>query len=156
MSRVQLARNVADIDAAVEFYSKLFDAKPAKRRPAYANFAIVEPPLKLVLIEDPDGRTGGVSGALNYLGVEVVTSEAVQAVTCRLADAGRSPFVENSTTCCHAVQDKAWLNDPDGAPWEVYAVLADAPQESSPPQFYSGSFCVHWEISDIDVSLPIQ
>lgn len=131
MSRVQLALNVADIDAAVEFYSKLFDAEPAKRRPGYANFAIAEPPLKLVLIENAAGRTGGVSGALNHLGVEVETSEAVQDATRRLAAAGLAPSIEESTTCCYAVQDKAWVNDPDGAPWEVYTVLADAPEETS-------------------------
>lgn len=131
MSRVQLALNVADIDAAVEFYSKLFDAEPAKRRPGYANFAIAEPPLKLVLIENAAGRTGGVNGALNHLGVEVETPEAVQDATRRLAAAGLAPSVEESTTCCYAVQDKAWVNDPDGAPWEVYTVLADAPEETS-------------------------
>ena len=126
MSRVQLALNVADIDAAVEFYSKLFNAEPAKRRPGYANFAIAEPPLKLVLIENPAGRGHGVAGALNHLGVEVETPEEVQAATARLAGEGLDPEVQESTTCCYAVQDKAWVDDPDGAPWEVYTVLADA------------------------------
>ena len=130
MSRVQLALNVADIDAAVEFYSKLFGAQPAKRRPGYANFAIVEPPLKLVLIENPSARGEGVAGALNHLGVEVESPEEVQAATRRLAGHGLEPEVQESTTCCYAVQDKAWVNDPDGAPWEVYTVLADAPAET--------------------------
>ena len=130
MSRVQLALNVADIDQAVEFYSKLFDAQPAKRRPGYANFALADPPLKLVLIEHPEHRGEGVAGALNHLGVEVETPEEVRAATARLTGEGLVPDVEESTTCCYAVQDKAWVNDPDGAPWEVYTVLADAPAET--------------------------
>jgi catechol 2,3-dioxygenase-like lactoylglutathione lyase family enzyme len=130
MSRVQLALNVADVDAAVEFYSKLFAAEPAKRRPGYANFAIADPPLKLVLIEHRDGRGHGVAGALNHLGVEVETPGEVRAATARLAGEGLDPDVQESTTCCYAVQDKAWVDDPDGAPWEVYTVLADAPPET--------------------------
>jgi catechol 2,3-dioxygenase-like lactoylglutathione lyase family enzyme len=130
VSRVQLALNVADMDSAVEFYSKLFDAAPAKRRPGYANFAITEPPLKLVLIEHPDGRGHGTAGALNHLGVEVETPEQVQAATARLTGEGLDPEVQESTTCCYAVQDKAWVDDPDGAPWEIYTVLADAPEET--------------------------
>jgi len=130
MSRVQLALNVVDIDTAVEFYSKLFAAEPAKRRPGYANFAITDPPLKLVLIENPAGRGDGVAGALNHLGVEVETADEVRAATIRLSGEGLDPDVQKSTTCCYAVQDKAWVNDPDGAPWEVYTVLADAPAET--------------------------
>jgi catechol 2,3-dioxygenase-like lactoylglutathione lyase family enzyme len=130
MSRVQLALNVADIDAAVEFYSKLFGTEPAKRRSGYANFAVAEPPLKLVLIETPAGRGDGVRGALNHLGVEVETPEEVRAATLRLANEGLTPAVQESTTCCYALQDKAWVTDPDGAPWEIYTVLADAPGES--------------------------
>jgi catechol 2,3-dioxygenase-like lactoylglutathione lyase family enzyme len=127
---VQLALNVGDIDAAVEFYSKLFDAEPAKRRPGYANFAIADPPLKLVLIEHREVRGNGVVGALNHLGVEVETPDEVQAATVRLLGQGLQPEVQESTTCCYAVQDKAWVDDPDGAPWEVYTVLADAPEET--------------------------
>jgi catechol 2,3-dioxygenase-like lactoylglutathione lyase family enzyme len=130
MSRVQLALNVADVDAAVEFYSKLFRTASAKRHPGYANFVIVDPPLKLVLIENPDGRGEGVIGALNHLGVEVDTPGEVQAATARLAGEGLEPDVQESTTCCYAVQDKAWISDPDGACWEVYTVLADAPAET--------------------------
>jgi catechol 2,3-dioxygenase-like lactoylglutathione lyase family enzyme len=130
MSRVQLALNVACIDEAVEFYSKLFASEPAKRRPGYANFAIADPPLKLVLIEDPTRRGGGVAGALNHLGVEVETPGEVQAAAVRLSCVGLDPEVQESTTCCYAVQDKAWVNDPDGAPWEVYTVLADALAEA--------------------------
>jgi len=130
VSRVQLALNVADIDSAVEFYSKLFAAEPAKRRPGYANFAIADPPLKLVLIERAEGRGTGVAGALNHLGVEVITADEVRDATRRFTDEGLEPVVEEETTCCYAVQDKAWVNDPDGAPWEVYVVLADAPEET--------------------------
>ncbi len=130
MPRVQLALNVSDIDASVEFYSKLFGAQPAKRRPGYANFALIEPGLKLVLIENAEARGTGVGGALNHLGVEVETPEEVQVATRRLAAEGLIPEVEEATTCCYAVQDKAWVQDPDGAPWEVYTVLADAPMEA--------------------------
>jgi len=126
VSRVQLALNVSDIDAAVDFYSKLFGAEPAKRQPGYANFAIAEPPLKLVLIENPASRGSGVMGALNHLGVEVATPEEVREATGRLSGAGLDTDVQESTTCCYAVQDKVWANDPDGAPWEYYTVLADA------------------------------
>lgn len=129
MSRVQLALNVSDIDAAVDFYSKLFGTEPAKRQPGYANFAITEPPLKLVLIENPAARSGGVAGALNHLGVEVSTPHEVQEAIGRLSEEGLSTEVQESTTCCFAVQDKVWVNDPDGAPWEYYSVLADASDE---------------------------
>jgi catechol 2,3-dioxygenase-like lactoylglutathione lyase family enzyme len=119
MSRVQLALNVTDLDAAVDFYSKLFSTTPAKRRPGYANFAIVEPPLKLVLIEGAGG------GTLNHLGVEVETTDDVEAAQRRLDGQGLDTAAE-SGACCYAVQEKVWVNDPDGAPWEVYTVLADA------------------------------
>jgi catechol 2,3-dioxygenase-like lactoylglutathione lyase family enzyme len=131
MSRLQLALNVSDLDTSVEFYTKLLGSPPAKRRPGYANFAVIEPPLKLVLIENPTGRGTGVSGALNHLGVEVESSDEVRVATARLASEGLDPDIQESTTCCYAVQDKAWVMDPDGAPWEVYTVLADAPDESS-------------------------
>jgi catechol 2,3-dioxygenase-like lactoylglutathione lyase family enzyme len=130
MSRLQLALNVSDMDAAVEFYSKLFAIEPAKRRPGYANFAVANPPLKLVLIEGRGDRGHGVVGALNHLGVEVETPDEVRAATARLRDEGLDPEVQESATCCYALQDKAWVDDPDGAPWEVYTVLADAPDES--------------------------
>jgi catechol 2,3-dioxygenase-like lactoylglutathione lyase family enzyme len=123
---VQLALNVSDIDASVDFYSKLFATEPAKRRPGYANFAITEPPLKLVLIENPAARGDGVMGALNHLGVEVSTPHEVQEATRRLSEEGLSTELQESATCCFAVQDKVWVTDPDGAPWEYYTVLADA------------------------------
>ena len=122
MSRVQLALNVSDLDAAVAFYSRLFAAEPAKRQPGYANFAIAEPPLKLVLMESPAG-----GGTLNHLGVEVEDTDAVAAATARLSGEGRPTDVEENVTCCYAVQDKVWVSDPNGARWEVYTVLADAP-----------------------------
>ncbi len=116
MSRVQLALNVSDLDEAVDFYSKLFGTEPAKRRPGYANFAIADPPLKLVLIEDADARGSGVVGALNHLGVEVETTDEVRGGHRPARDEGSTPTVEEQTTCCFAVQDKVWVNDPDGAP----------------------------------------
>jgi catechol 2,3-dioxygenase-like lactoylglutathione lyase family enzyme len=121
MSRVQLALNVSDIDAAVAFYSKLFATEPAKRRPGYANFAIDEPALKLVLIENPDA-----AGTLNHLGVEVASTDEVTAASARLAADGLATATEESVACCYAVQDKVWVNDPDAAPWEIYTVLADS------------------------------
>jgi catechol 2,3-dioxygenase-like lactoylglutathione lyase family enzyme len=121
MSRVQLALNVDDIDAAVDFYSQLFDAKPAKRRPGYANFALDEPALKLVLIENP-----GQGGSLNHLGIEVGSTEEVVAATRRYAALGMPTRVEDGTTCCYALQDKVWVSGPSGEPWEVYTVLGDA------------------------------
>jgi catechol 2,3-dioxygenase-like lactoylglutathione lyase family enzyme len=130
MSRVQLALNVADIDSAVEFYSKLFGAEPAKRQPGYANFAIADPPLKLVLMENAEARESGVAGALNHLGVEVETPDEVTAASVRLNGSGLATKTQDQTTCCYAVQDKVWVQDPNGAPWEVYAVLADAPAET--------------------------
>jgi len=120
MSRVQLALNVSDLDAAVEFYSKLFDTPPAKIRPGYANFAVVEPPLKLVLIEKT-----GATGALNHLGVEVESPEEVAAAQRRLTAHGMGTTVEDQVSCCYAVQDKVWVDSPDGSPWEIYTVLAD-------------------------------
>jgi catechol 2,3-dioxygenase-like lactoylglutathione lyase family enzyme len=124
MSRIQLALNVDDIDQAVTFYSRLFDAAPAKRRPGYANFALDEPALKLVLIENP-----GRGGSLNHLGVEVASTEEVVAATRRYAAAGLPTEVEDGTTCCYALQDKVWVSGPGGERWEVYTVLADAGAE---------------------------
>ena len=121
MSRVQLALNVSDLDAAVGFYSKLFGSPPAKLRPGYANFAVVDPPLKLVLVAG-DGRPG----TLNHLGVEVTSPDQVGAAQRRLAAQGLATASEEGVSCCFAVQDKVWVDDPDGAPWEVYTVLADA------------------------------
>lgn len=125
MSRVQLALNVDDVEEAVAFYSKLFGAPPAKRRPGYANFALDEPALKLVLIENQ-----GAGGTLNHLGVEVGSRDEVAAATGRLAEQGLAPRPEDGVTCCYALQDKVWVNDPSGAPWEIYTVLADAPGSS--------------------------
>jgi catechol 2,3-dioxygenase-like lactoylglutathione lyase family enzyme len=151
MSRVQLALNVSDIDEAVEFYSRLFGAEPAKRQPGYANFAIADPPLKLVLMEDHTARGHGTVGALNHLGVEVETPDEVTAATGRLSDTGLETEVEEQTTCCYAVQDKVWVSDPDGAPWEVYTVLADAPAETGIAG--DGSCCVPEAIGTVPVAV---
>jgi catechol 2,3-dioxygenase-like lactoylglutathione lyase family enzyme len=124
MARVQLALNVSDLTSAIDFYSKLFDTPPAKVRPGYANFAVAEPPLKLVLIE----KTGATS-ALNHLGVEVESRDEVAAAHRRLTDHGLGTTVEDQVSCCYAVQDKVWVDSPDGSPWEIYTVLADAESE---------------------------
>ena len=121
MSRVQLALNVSDLDEAVTFYSKLFATEPAKVRPGYANFAIAEPPLKLVLIE---GAAPG--GTLNHLGVEVETGDKVHEEIARLADEGMFSEEQIGTTCCYATQDKVWVTGPAGERWEVYTVLSDS------------------------------
>jgi catechol-2,3-dioxygenase len=121
MSRVQLALNVSDIDSAIDFYSKLFATQPAKRRPGYANFAIAEPPLKLVLIENP-----GAAGGLNHLGIEVESSEQVTQASDRLQQTDLSVTPKAQSTCCYALQDKVWVKDPDGANWEIYVVLEDS------------------------------
>jgi catechol 2,3-dioxygenase-like lactoylglutathione lyase family enzyme len=121
VSRVQLALNVTDLDDAIRFYSKLFATEPAKLRPGYANFAIADPPLKLILFENRDAET-----RLNHLGVEVAGTDDVAAAQRRLADQGLATATEDGVTCCYAVQDKVWVDDPDGAPWEIYTVLADA------------------------------
>ena len=122
MSRVQLAINVNDIEEAVSFYTALFGTGPAKRRPGYANFAIAEPPLKLVLLENP-----GQGGTLNHLGVEVADTGAVEAEQARLAAAGLAAVEERDTTCCYARQDKFWVTGaPGGERWEIYTVLADS------------------------------
>jgi catechol 2,3-dioxygenase-like lactoylglutathione lyase family enzyme len=130
MSRVQLALNVSDLDAAVVFYSKLFGSPPAKVHPGYANFAIADPPLKLVLMEHADARGTGVTGALNHLGVEVDEPAQVAQASGRLAGEGLDTLDQQETTCCFAVQDKVWVEDPDATPWEIYTVLADAPVET--------------------------
>jgi len=130
VSRVQLALNVSNIDEAVDYYSRLFATEPAKRRPGYANFAIEDPPLKLVLIENLARGAAGVDGALNHLGVEVETTDEVNLAIDRLRGAGLATDRQEATTCCYAVQDKAWSNDPDGVPWEYYTVLSDAPGEA--------------------------
>jgi catechol 2,3-dioxygenase-like lactoylglutathione lyase family enzyme len=126
VSRVQLALNVSDLDEAVAFYRKLFGAEPAKRHPGYANFAITEPPLKLVLMEK-----AGAGGTLNHLGVEVATTDEVGAAVRRLDDEGLATKTEDGVDCCYAVQDKVWVNDPDGAAWEVYTVLDDVEEAAA-------------------------
>ena len=123
MNRVQLALNVNDLQSSIAFYSKLFDTEPAKVRPGYANFAVSEPPLKLVLIEN-----AGHGGTLNHLGVEVGDVDQVDAIQQRLSGTGLDSTDERATTCCYAKQDKFWVNGtPDGEPWEVYTVLGDSP-----------------------------
>jgi predicted enzyme related to lactoylglutathione lyase len=126
MSRVQLALNVSNLDEAIEFYSKFFNSTPAKVRAGYANFAIDEPPLKLVLIEND-----GAPGSINHLGVEVFSTDEVVAATQKFSASGLAVRLEENTTCCFAVQDKVWVEGVDGSPWEVYTVLADSPTSTN-------------------------
>src|SRR6476661_5582979 len=122
MSRVQLALRVSDLEGSIAFYRSLFGVEPAKLRPGYANFAIDEPPLKLVLIEgQPDQAT-----VMDHLGVEVFSTDEVTAATTRLRESGLVTFTEEDTTCCYALQDKVWVHGPGQEPWEVYVVKADA------------------------------
>ena len=129
MSRMQLALNVDDLDTAVEFYSKLFNVGPAKLKPGYANFAIAEPPLKLVLLENP-----GRGGTINHLGVEVESSEKVHAEIARLSGEGLFTQEEINSTCCFATQDKVWVTGPADEKWEVYTVLADSDTFGTSPK----------------------
>ena len=140
--RLQLALNVEDIEQAVDFYSKLFDTPPAKRKPGYANFAIANPPLKLVLFEVKDAQE-----RINHLGVEVFEGEEVTAATERLKAAGLETLVEDETTCCYAKQDKVWAIEPQGLRWEWYRVLESSetfgasPAGLSVPDSSAGSGC---------------
>jgi hypothetical protein len=134
MARVQLALNVNDLDEAITFYSKLFQTKPAKIRPGYANFAVAEPPLKLVLLENP-----GHGGSINHLGVEVEDVDTVNAEQSRLAAAGLASVDARGTTCCYAEQDKFWVQgSPNGEQWEVYTVLADSQTSGCAPNDGAG------------------
>ena len=133
MSRLQLALNVDDLDQAVAFYSKLFNTQPAKLKEGYANFAVAEPPLKLVLLENP-----GKGGTINHLGVEVESSDIVHAEIARLTGEGLFTDEEIGTTCCFATQDKVWVTGPAGEKWEVYTVLADSDTFGTSPQHAEG------------------
>ena len=119
MSRVQLSINVSDLDAAVAFYTRLLGTAPAKLRPGYANFAVVDPPLKLVL----NAPGNGPGGTINHLGVEVSSADEVSRAEARLAAEGLPVEPEPGATCCYALQDKVWAHDPDGVAWEYYTVL---------------------------------
>ena len=119
--RLQLALNVENLDEAVAFYSKLFGVPVNKRKPGYANFAIDEPPLKLVLFEVPDAKE-----RLNHLGVEVFDDADVHAATERLKAADMADAVEDEATCCYATQNKVWATDPQGMRWEWYRILEDS------------------------------
>ncbi|MFC0433128.1 ArsI/CadI family heavy metal resistance metalloenzyme [Kutzneria buriramensis] len=137
MSRVQLALRVADLDASIAFYSKLFGVEPAKRRPGYANFAVAEPPLKLVLLEGEAGQ----ETVMDHLGVEVESSDQVGEATERLSALGLFTDVENDTTCCYAVQDKVWVHGPGQEPWEVYVVKGDSATYGGDPQLTAAGCC---------------
>lgn len=137
MSRVQLALNVSNLEEAVSFYTKLFATEPAKVRPGYANFAVADPPLKLVLIENADQEPGSI----NHLGIEVETAAAVVASQARLAAADLATALEEQVVCCYALQDKVWVDGPGGEPWEIYAVLADTEMTAGEPGDSRESAC---------------
>jgi len=126
VSRLQLALNVSNLEESIAFYSKFFKTEPAKVRPGYANFAIAEPPLKLVLFENHE-----VAGSINHLGVEVFSTTEVVEATRYLTSEGFETDIEDGTICCHALQDKVWVDGPDGSRWEVYTVLADASETAA-------------------------
>ena len=134
--RLQLALNVRDLNEAIEYYSKLFNDVPHKVRPGYANFALDEPPLKLVLFENP-----GAAERLNHLGVEVFTREDLSEAARRLEETGMIDKSEPGSTCCHATQDKIWSREPQGLNWEWYRITDDAPQASSAPESRAGACC---------------
>ncbi len=125
MSRIQLALDVPDLEAAVDYYTKLFGVAPHKQRDGYANFAVEQPPLKLVLFHNPDALTT----ALNHLGVEVDTTGEVVEATRRFEEAGLETRIQEANFCCHAVQDKVWATDPNGGAWEYYTILDDQPEQ---------------------------
>jgi catechol 2,3-dioxygenase-like lactoylglutathione lyase family enzyme len=132
VSRVQLALSVADLQSSIDFYIKVFGVSPHKVREGYANFEIAEPPLKLVLIEvGADARGHGPAGALNHLGVEELTAEGYTKTRERIDATGLVDLEEDDTTCCYAVQDKVWLHDPNGTPWEFYVIKDDNPETES-------------------------
>ena len=133
MSRLQLAINVDDLETSIDFYRRLFATEPAKVRDGYANFAVAEPPLKLVLIEKP-----GHGGSLNHLGVEVEDVETVDSIQTRLAEDGLTTRDERGAVCCYAKQDKFWVQGtPNGESWEVYTVLADSATAGGPASLES-------------------
>jgi catechol 2,3-dioxygenase-like lactoylglutathione lyase family enzyme len=147
MSRVQLALRVSDLEGSVAFYSKLLGVEPAKRRSEYANFAIDEPPLKLVLIEgEPDQPT-----VMDHLGVEVFSTDEVTAATTRLRESGLEILTDNDTECCYAIQDKVWVHGPGNEPWEVYVVKGDADQLDK----QADSACCCGEASEADQKQPV-
>lgn len=149
MSRVQLALNVTNLEAAIGFYSKLFGAEPAKIRPGYANFVVADPPLKLVLIEGQ-----GEGGTLNHLGVEVGTASEVGAAQRRLSDEGLATATEEQVACCYAVQDKVWVEGPDAEPWEIYTVLADADTPAGQLRTTDTASCGPGACGDTTPSVP--
>ncbi|MBB5158055.1 ArsI/CadI family heavy metal resistance metalloenzyme [Saccharopolyspora phatthalungensis] len=134
MSRIQLALRVGDLEGSISFYTKLFGTEPAKRRSGYANFAITEPPFKLVVLEGKPGQ----DTEMDHLGVEVGDTESVNAATRRLSELGLLTQVENDTTCCYARQDKVWVHGPGRAPWEVYVVKADSATAGQAPDLRTG------------------
>ena len=151
VARVQLALNVADLESAIDFYTRLLGTGPAKVKPGYANFAVVDPPLKLVLIEG-----GGAPGSINHLGVEVATTDEVTGAITRLDAQGLATEIEAQTTCCYAVQDKVWVTGPDDERWEVYCVTADADTFSATPSVDGSPCCGERAVALVSVTTTVD
>jgi len=124
-----LALTVTDVERSVPFYRALLGAEPAKLRPGYAKFEPDAPEIVLTLIE---GERGDGLGAFNHGGIKVTSTDAVLSARLRLQEAGLATFDEMDTECCYARQDKIWVHDPDGIPWEVFTVLEDTEQHRPP------------------------
>jgi catechol 2,3-dioxygenase-like lactoylglutathione lyase family enzyme len=149
---VQLALRVADLEASIAFYTKLLGVEPAKLRPGYANFAVAEPPLKLVLLAGESGQ----QTALDHLGVEVESSDQVSAATQRLSALGLCTDVQNDTTCCYAVQDKVWVHGPGKEPWEVYVVKEDSATYGTDPELTAANCCTGSAKVEATVGAPAE
>ena len=146
MARLQLALNVSDLDAAVEFYTRLFGVGPAKRKPGYANFAVVDPPLKLVLFEGAEG------GTINHLGVETESADEVVSAESRLSAAGLTTTGIDDTICCFAEKVETWVSDPDGARWEWYVKTSDSDFMSAQPESADAACCAPSAVTGVSLS----
>lgn len=148
MARLQLALRVADLEGATHFFTTLLGTEPHKTRPGYVNFASDDPALKLVLFEDETA-----TGQIDHLGIEVETTDEVAAATERLSAAGLDVDVRTSELCCHAVQDKVWVQGADGNGWEVYAITDDGPDAAASDQ--NASTCCADTASVVQGELPV-
>ena len=119
--KAHLAIHVTDVGASVDFYKKLFGIEPCKVRTGYAKFDVLNPPLNFALNEAPAAG----QGALSHLGIQVESTADVLAVRQSWQERGLLSRDEMQTECCYAMQDKAWVRDPDGNEWEVFVVLED-------------------------------
>ncbi len=119
--KAHLSLNVRDVGQSIAFYRKMFGIEPSKVRTGYAKFDVQNPPLNFTLNESPVES----HGALSHLGIQVSSTEDVLAIKQRWNSAGLVTRDEMQTNCCYAMQDKAWVRDPDNNEWEVFVVLED-------------------------------